>query len=124
MGLGSDPGFGKNLFRTPDPGVKKAPDHGSGSATLVYASMYARMYACMYRYIYVTRELCFIGSYVQYGTLIIELTRRTRVKDWRGRHCVFSRFLSIHTIINLFPNDCKILTVNIIRIKAIYMVRT
>jgi hypothetical protein len=30
MGLGS----GKNLFRFPDPGVKKAPDPRSGSATL------------------------------------------------------------------------------------------
>ncbi len=29
-----DPGSGKNLFRIPDPGVKKAPDSGSGSATL------------------------------------------------------------------------------------------
>jgi hypothetical protein len=28
-----DPGSGKNLFRIPDPGVKKAPD--PGSATLV-----------------------------------------------------------------------------------------
>jgi hypothetical protein len=39
MGLGSgirDPGSGKNLFRIPDPGVKKAPDPGSGSATLIY----------------------------------------------------------------------------------------
>jgi hypothetical protein len=26
---------GKNLFQIPDPGVKKAPDPGSGSATLV-----------------------------------------------------------------------------------------
>jgi hypothetical protein len=37
MGLGSgirDPGSGKNLFRNPDPGVKKAPDTGSESATL------------------------------------------------------------------------------------------
>ncbi len=37
MGLGSrirDPGSGKNLFRIPDPGVKKAPDPGSRSATL------------------------------------------------------------------------------------------
>ncbi len=37
MGLGSgirDPGYGKNLFRIPDPGVKKAPDPGSESATL------------------------------------------------------------------------------------------
>jgi hypothetical protein len=29
-----DPGSGKYLFRIPDPGVKKAPDPGSGSATL------------------------------------------------------------------------------------------
>jgi hypothetical protein len=29
-----DPGSGKNLLRIPDPGVKKAPDPGSGSATL------------------------------------------------------------------------------------------
>jgi hypothetical protein len=29
-----DQGSGKNLFRIPDPGVKKAPDPGSGSATL------------------------------------------------------------------------------------------
>ncbi len=29
-----DPGSGKNLSRIPDPGVKKAPDPGSGSATL------------------------------------------------------------------------------------------
>jgi hypothetical protein len=30
-----DPGSGKNQFRIPDPGVKKAPDPGSGSATLL-----------------------------------------------------------------------------------------
>ncbi len=30
-----DPGSGKNLFRIPDPGVKKAPDPWTGSATLV-----------------------------------------------------------------------------------------
>ena len=29
-----DPGYGKNLFRIPDLGVKKAPVPGSGSATL------------------------------------------------------------------------------------------
>ncbi len=29
-----DPVSGKNLFRNPDPGVKKAPNPGSGSATL------------------------------------------------------------------------------------------
>jgi hypothetical protein len=27
--IGWDPGYGKNLFRIPDPGVKKAPDPGS-----------------------------------------------------------------------------------------------
>jgi hypothetical protein len=32
-----NPGSGKNLFRIPDPGVKKAPDPGSGSATLIEA---------------------------------------------------------------------------------------
>jgi hypothetical protein len=34
MGLGfgiRDPGSGKNLFRIPDPGVKKAPDPGSAT---------------------------------------------------------------------------------------------
>jgi hypothetical protein len=30
-----DPGSGKNLFLIPDPGVKKAPGPGSGSATLL-----------------------------------------------------------------------------------------
>jgi hypothetical protein len=38
MGLGygiQNPGSGKNLFRIPDPGVKNAPDPGSGSPTLV-----------------------------------------------------------------------------------------
>jgi hypothetical protein len=38
MGFGSvirDPGSEKNLFRIPDPWVKKAPDPGSGSATLL-----------------------------------------------------------------------------------------
>ncbi len=34
-----DPGSGKNLFRIPDPGVKKAPDPGSGSATLTGAQV-------------------------------------------------------------------------------------
>jgi hypothetical protein len=29
-----DPGSGKNLFRIPDPRGQKAPDPGSGSATL------------------------------------------------------------------------------------------
>jgi hypothetical protein len=31
-----DPGSGKNLFLIPDPGVKKSPDPGSGSATLEF----------------------------------------------------------------------------------------
>jgi hypothetical protein len=37
MGLGS----GKNLFRIPEPGVKKASDPGSGSPTLTGGSVYA-----------------------------------------------------------------------------------
>jgi hypothetical protein len=39
MGLGfgiRDPGSGKNLFRIPDPGFKKAPDPESGSAPLIF----------------------------------------------------------------------------------------
>jgi hypothetical protein len=45
MVLGSgirDPGSGKNIFRIPDPGVKKhpIPDPGSGSATLPMILMY------------------------------------------------------------------------------------
>jgi hypothetical protein len=36
-----DPGSGKNLFLIPDPGVKKAPDPGSGSATLVAAANFS-----------------------------------------------------------------------------------
>ncbi len=50
MGLGSgiqDPGSGKNLFRIPDPGVKKAPDPGSGSATL--GSRHFLWVICRYR---------------------------------------------------------------------------
>jgi hypothetical protein len=34
-----DPGSGKNLFRIPDLGVKKAPDPGSGSATLIFLTL-------------------------------------------------------------------------------------
>ncbi len=41
-----DPGSGKNLFRIPDPGVKKAPDPGSGSATL--HTYIPEMGHCMY----------------------------------------------------------------------------
>jgi hypothetical protein len=35
-----NPGSGKNLFRIPDPGIKKAPDPGSGSATLLTSCSY------------------------------------------------------------------------------------
>jgi hypothetical protein len=44
MGLGSgirDPGSGKNLFRIPDPGVKKEPD--PGSATLLFGQSRSRI---------------------------------------------------------------------------------
>jgi hypothetical protein len=47
MGLGSgirDLGSGKNLFRIPDPGVKKALDPGSGSATLYLTLFLATPY--------------------------------------------------------------------------------
>ncbi len=43
-----DPGSGiqkKKLFRTPDPWVKKAPDPGSGSATLPVINLYFRIYS-------------------------------------------------------------------------------
>jgi hypothetical protein len=43
-----DPRSGKNLFRIPDPGVKKAPDPRSGSATLEIL----RILATNYPYIY------------------------------------------------------------------------
>jgi hypothetical protein len=36
-----DPGSGKNLLRIPDPEVKKAPDPGSGSATLGSGMIFA-----------------------------------------------------------------------------------
>jgi hypothetical protein len=35
-----DPGSGKNPFRIPDPGVKKAPDPGSGSAALIFSQRF------------------------------------------------------------------------------------
>jgi hypothetical protein len=35
-----DPGSGKNSFRIPDPSGKKAPDPGSGSATLVMGILF------------------------------------------------------------------------------------
>jgi hypothetical protein len=38
-----DPGSGKNLIWIPDPGVEKAPDPGSRSATLVY---FAQFFTC------------------------------------------------------------------------------
>jgi hypothetical protein len=48
MGLGSgiwDLGSGKNLFRIPDPEVKKAPDPGSRTTTLSLYDMFGRMTA-------------------------------------------------------------------------------
>jgi hypothetical protein len=54
MVLGSgirDPGSGKNLFRIPDPGVKKAPDPGSGSATLTQGNR-SKTYLKMYKSIF------------------------------------------------------------------------
>ncbi len=39
-----DPGSGKNLFHILDPGVKKAPDPGSGSATLCTTYLGGKLY--------------------------------------------------------------------------------
>jgi hypothetical protein len=44
-----DPGSGKTLFRIPDPGVKKAPDPGSGSATLIKRKRFS-IYTNKYMY--------------------------------------------------------------------------
>jgi hypothetical protein len=47
MGLASgirEPGSWKNLFRIPDPGVKKAPD--PGSATLQYTKLRSTLLSC------------------------------------------------------------------------------
>jgi hypothetical protein len=54
MGLGfgiRDPGSGKNLFRIPDPvpGVKKAPDPGSGSATLLTCIVFLLFFYPVFR---------------------------------------------------------------------------
>jgi hypothetical protein len=45
------PGSGKNLFQIPDPGVKKAPDPGSRSATLVTTKLLIRLFR-IYSFIY------------------------------------------------------------------------
>jgi hypothetical protein len=39
-----DPGSGKNSSRIPDPGGKKAPDPGSGSATLIKIYIFLNMH--------------------------------------------------------------------------------
>ncbi len=39
-----DPGSGKNPSQIPDPGVKKAPDPGSGSATLKFFQTFAEIF--------------------------------------------------------------------------------
>jgi hypothetical protein len=62
MGLGSgiqDPrsGIRKNLFRIPDPGVKKAPDPGSGSATLFRGNLEINS-------IFLHKCLCFLSAIV------------------------------------------------------------
>ena len=46
-----DLGSGIKLFRIPDPGVKKAPDPGSGSATLDLYAYFSRIYSL------ITKEL-------------------------------------------------------------------
>jgi len=46
-----DRGSGKNLFRIPDLGVKKAPDPGSGSAKLRSSVKYHSIFTSYYRYV-------------------------------------------------------------------------
>jgi hypothetical protein len=66
MDLGSgirDPGSGKNLFRIPDPGVKKLPDPGSGSATLIFTLFSLLFFFSSYLYFSV------LGLRYQVGTV-------------------------------------------------------
>ena len=43
-------GSGKNLFRIPDPGGKKVPDPGSGSATLLNSAAFALHQSTLEKY--------------------------------------------------------------------------
>jgi hypothetical protein len=79
-----DPGSGKNLFRIPDPGVKKAPDPGSGSATLVYSLIISHMTTtdqdrlfCSFTAGRLMRSVCRRPSSRWWG--------RRRGQGWRGR---------------------------------------
>ncbi len=56
-----DPGSGKNLFRIPDPGIKKAQDPGSGSATLVRIRIWI---AC-------TNQSIFVSFYLLNNVVIV-----------------------------------------------------
>jgi hypothetical protein len=65
MGLGS--GIRKNLFRIPNPGVKKAPDPGSGSATPEFLGAGTYWSALIFRVCEGRRKCCLIGTVYFYS---------------------------------------------------------
>ncbi len=66
-----DPGSGKNLFRIPDPGVTKAPDPGSGSATLVYRPTQVWFWPNTYiKYIFRVKIQLFVKASLQGSALV------------------------------------------------------
>jgi hypothetical protein len=76
-----DPGSGKNLFRIPDPGVKKAPDPGSGSATLLSIRPQELRYIIHYR----AQVTLISGSYLPFSFMKKGLgsqDTRTLVQEW------------------------------------------
>jgi hypothetical protein len=64
MGLGSgirDPGSGKSLFRISHPGIEKAPDPGSGSATLARGPSLNILFYALVKLSAVLRIRVFLG---------------------------------------------------------------
>jgi hypothetical protein len=80
MGLGSGiqgPVSGKNLSRIPAPGVKKAPDPGPGSATLLFISI-------VWRLLLVSFLLFLFHNKKQYGIYHSEKTFCIIIFIWWG----------------------------------------
>ncbi len=109
-----DPGSGKNLFRIPDPGAKKAPNPGSGSATLVKGYRYPpiirgdpsycaviiiRMYGNL-RYQY---RFCSRASLTMFGN-VVHLTVFPRFWDLADGHVLLQRY-SLHAS---GPPNCQV----------------